>query len=72
MSVFSPLRSGPVAEGQAVIVTGSFTDVATLDTHVVTVDWATGSSPTRKCRKAPARVPSWASTPTRPAASIQS
>jgi len=35
---------GDVAEGETVTVTGSFTDVGTLDTHTAVIDWGDGTT----------------------------
>jgi hypothetical protein len=35
---------GDAQEGEAVTVTGSFTDVGTLDTHSATIDWGDGNT----------------------------
>jgi Ca2+-binding RTX toxin-like protein len=39
----SSTSAGPAAEGEPVTISGTFTDVGTLDTHAVTVDWGDGS-----------------------------
>src|SRR5262249_7281853 len=38
------LNSGSVQEGSSVILTGSFTDPGTLDTHTVVVNWGPGEA----------------------------
>jgi uncharacterized repeat protein (TIGR01451 family) len=39
----SSASSGPAAEGEPVTISGAFTDVGTLDTHAVNVDWGDGT-----------------------------
>lgn len=38
----SSTSEGPAREGEPVTISGTFTDVGTLDTHIVTVDWGDG------------------------------
>ncbi len=38
----SSTSAGPAAEGEPVTMSGTFTDVGTLDTHTVTLDWGDG------------------------------
>jgi hypothetical protein len=39
----SSTSAGPAREGEPVTISGTFTDVGTLDTHTVTVDWGDGT-----------------------------
>jgi Ca2+-binding RTX toxin-like protein len=39
----SSTSGGPAREGEPVTISGTFTDVGTLDTHTVTVDWGDGT-----------------------------
>src|SRR2546421_2514331 len=40
------LSADTIDENQSTTLSGTFTDPGTLDTHVVTIDWADGSAPT--------------------------